>query len=250
MHFITLIKRIAQISFLVMIVSYITKDSISSSTQYSNLFITPPKQFETDKSAFDIEVNNEHYYINPKYDYTLEGIVVSTHHSDAFLDMAHEEWRDYLNIADLCVIWGENITNNVYKDMEFNNGNWTCFYSWPNAEVRQRFNEDQLSNNHLLTNNASIQQTIMNVEPGDHIRIEGMLVEYSNPANGFKRKTSITRTDRGQGACETIFIEKFDILQQLNSFQRVLFNISKFIFIFSSILFLLLYFTSSSKPPE
>ena len=250
MHLSTLIKRVAQISFLVMVVSYISKDSLSSSTHYNNLFIDPPKQSITNKLPFDLEVDQEHYHITPKYNYEMEGIVVSTHHSDAFLDMAHEEWRDYLNIADLCVIWGENVKNSVYKNMDFNNGNWTCYYSWPSAEVRQHFHEDQLSNNHLLTNNTSIKQTIMNVEPGDHIRIEGILVDYANPANGFNRKTSITRKDRGQGACETIFIERFDIVQQLNSFQRVVFNISKFIFILSSIFFLFLYFTSASKQTE
>ncbi len=248
MSFLTLIKRIAQISFLVMLVSYITKDTLSSSIDHSDLFIDPPKQYKTDKQSFDLEVNHEHYHITPKYDYTIEGIVVSTHHSDAFLDMAHDEWRDYLNIADLCMIWGENVKNSVYKDMDFNNGNWTCYYSWPNSEVRQRFHEDQLSNNHLLSNNASIKQTIIDVEPGDHIRIEGILADYTNPANGFNRKTSTTRTDRGQGACETIFIEKFHILQQMNSFQRIIFDISKFLFIVSGIFFLLLFFTS--KPPE
>ncbi len=243
MSFSTVIKRIAQISFILMIVSYITKDTLSSSVDHSDLFIDPPKQYKTDKQSFDLEVNHEHYHITPKYNYTIEGIVVSTHHSDAFLDMAHDEWRDYLNSADLCVIWGENIKNSVYKDMDFNNGNWTCYYSWPNSEVKQRFHEDQLSNNHLLTHDASIKQTIMDVEPGDHIRIEGILADYTNPVNGFNRKTSITRTDRGQGACEIIFVEKFDIVQEMNSFQRVVFDISKFLFIISSIFFLFLSFT-------
>jgi len=250
MNLLILIKRISQISFMVMIVSYITKDTLSSSMGQSDLVIDPPKQYKTDKQSFDLEVNHEHYYITPKYDYIIEGIVVSTHHSDAFLDMAHEEWRDYLNIADLCVIWGENVKNGVYKDMDFNNGNWTCYYSWPNSEVRQRFHEDQLSNNHLLTSDDAIKQTIMDVEPGDYIRIEGILADYANPANGFNRKTSIIRTDRGQGACETIFVEKFDIVQQMNSFKRIVFDISKFLFIVSSILFLLLSFTSTSKQSD
>jgi len=247
MQFMKLIKKVALISLLVMIVSYMSKENLNSSSHYNDLYIDPPTQQKTDMKPFDIKVDEEHYQIIPKYDYALEGIVVSTHHSDAFLDMAHEEWRDYLNIADLCVIWGENVKSGVYKEMDFRNGNWTCYFSWPNSEVRQRFHEEQLSNNHLLTNDFDIKQNIMSVEPGDHIRMEGVLVDYNNTANGFYRKTSISRTDRGQGACETIFVEKFDIVQKMNSIQRLIFKISRFIFILSSLFFLLLYFTSGHK---
>lgn len=246
-----LFKRVAIISLLVMIATYFTKDTLPAPEYYANTLIKEPSQKKSNKKPFKIESNQEHYRITPKYEYSLEGVVVSTHNADAFLDMAHhEEWRDFINIRDLCVIWGDNVKSGVYEDMQFENGNWTCWYSWPNSNVRQRFQNNQLSNNHLLAGEESIKKAIMEAQPGDHIHIEGMLVNYANPANGFKRGTSITRTDTGQGACETIYVEKFDIIKKANTLKRNLFNIAKFLFLLSISALLFLFITSLGKPKE
>jgi len=244
-----LFKRVAIISLLVMIATYFTKDTLPAPEYYANTLIKEPIQNKSSKKPFNIEANQEHYLITPEYEYSLEGVVVSTHNADAFLDMAHhEEWRDFINIRDLCIIWGNNVKSGVYKDMQFENGNWTCWYSWPNANVRQRFKNNQLSNNHLLTGEESVKRAIMEAKPGDHIHIEGMLVNYANSANGFKRGTSISRTDTGQGACETIYVEKFDIIKKANTLKRGIFNTAKFLFILSIIALLFLFITSLRKP--
>jgi len=61
---------------------------------------------------------------------------------------------------------------------------------------------------------------MMQAEPGDHIRLKGMLVEYRNPGNGFRRGTSVTRTDKGNGACETIYVNAFEIIRKANQGAR------------------------------
>lgn len=243
MKLVTLFKRVTVISLLVMAATYFTKDSLPAPEYYGNTAIREPVQNKISKKPFKIEVNQERYQLAPKYDYRLEGVVVSAHNADAFLDLRHhEEWRDFLNIRDLCVIWGDNVKNGVYSEMEFDSGDWTCWYSWPNAAVRQKFRTDQLSNNHLLTENEVIVRSIKEAQPGDHILIEGMLVDYANPANSFKRGTSTSRTDTGQGACETIYVEKFEIIQKANVFKRNLFQVAKFFFILSLIGLLFLFF--------
>jgi hypothetical protein len=248
MGFRSTLKKVAMFSFAVMAISYVTKDGMPSPEFYGT-DIPPPLQTKSDRKPFSIEVENERYHITPLYEYELEGVVVSTHHSDAFLDLAHEAWQDYLNIADICIIWGDNVKNGVYQDMTFENGNWTCYYSWPNAYVRQRFKESQLSNNHLLTEDTLLSQKILDTQPGDHIYIKGSLVTYANASNHFKRGTSTSRTDRGQGACEVIYVDTFEFIQKANRFKRILFEISKSIFIFSLFLLLLLHFTSNRHRP-
>ena len=52
-----------------------------------------------------------------------------------------------------------------------------------------------------------------------------MLVQYKND-NGFARGTSTSREDMGDGACETIFVEKFSIIQRANQLWQKLFNAS------------------------
>ena len=244
----TLFEKLLIISLLAMAILYFIKDRLPDPALYGESRIEAPRQKKSERKPFEVEVENERYRITPKYDYMLEGVVVSRHSADALLDIVHhEEWHDFLNVADLCVIWGENVRSGVYREMDFSNGNWTCYYSWPNSSVKQRFRPDQLSNNHLLTQDDLIGREIEKAHPGDLVRIEGMLVEYANPSNGFKRGTSVTRNDTGQGACETIYVEAFDILKRANALWQSLFAVAKFLFVVSLLALLFLFFASSNQ---
>ena len=44
--------------------------------------------------------------------------------------------------------------------------------------------------------------------------MKGQLVNYANLNNKFSRGTSITRNDTGNGACETIYVEDFEIIKE------------------------------------
>jgi hypothetical protein len=131
--------------------------------------------------------------------------------------------------------------------MDFSNGNWTCYYSWPNQLVAQRFHANELSNNHLLTADESIRQPIEEVHPGDLIALDGLLVTYSNPSNSFRRTTSTTRDDTGQGACETIYVESFEIRKRANTLAQGLFTLAKILFIASLLMLILLFFLSPGE---
>jgi hypothetical protein len=82
-------------------------------------------------------------------------------------------------------------------------------------EIYQVFDQAALSNNHLLTDKPDIARAIRKVRLGDQVHFRGYLAEYSHNHNGrpFNRGTSIVRTDTGNGACETIFVEDFEILR-------------------------------------
>ena len=52
---------------------------------------------------------------------------------------------------------------------------------------------------------------------GDQIKIKGYLVDYKVAKDGqtlFTRGTSTTRTDNGNGACETIYVEDVEIIRK------------------------------------
>ncbi|MEM9690774.1 MAG: hypothetical protein AAF917_15010, partial [Pseudomonadota bacterium] len=57
------------------------------------------------------------------------------------------------------------------------------------------------------------------IRVGDQIRIQGYLASYTGPTG--TRGTSTTRTDTGDGACETIFIDTFRIVESTLSVWRV-----------------------------
>jgi hypothetical protein len=189
-----------------------------------------PKQTPTSRPAFTTWVNKQEYTINPKFAYELDGVIISYNNSGSFGDIwHHKRWKDFINLRDLCVIWGENVESGVYRNMKFSNDSWTCRASWSDAETGALFKVNALSNNHLLTDNDSIKTALMAAEPGDHIRLKGVLAEYSNKSNGFNRGTSITREDSGNGACETIYLNEFKIVKKANRKTRRLYATAKWL---------------------
>jgi hypothetical protein len=78
------------------------------------------------------------------------------------------------------------------------------------------FDPAALSNDHLLTDRPGIARAMRKVRIGDQVRFRGHLAEYSHNHEGrpFSRGTSTVRNDTGNGACETIFVEEFEILRR------------------------------------
>jgi hypothetical protein len=90
------------------------------------------------------------------------------------------------------------------------------------------FDMNQLSNNHLISSDEDVRDRVQDIRIGDQIRIRGHLAGYSSPGVG-KRGTSTTRTDTGDGACETIFVERFDIVRAATSYWRISMYASLFV---------------------
>ena len=235
-------KWLLLISLIVMTGTYFFKDKLPEPSSYDLSLLKDPKQTATSLAKFTTEVNGEKYVIEPKYDYELSGVIVSYNNSDGFGDIwHHDRWKDFINLRDLCVVWGNNVASGVYEKMKFSNDSWTCWAFWPDAATGEQFTMAQLSNNHLLSNDAVINRALMAAEPGDHIRLKGALATYSNPGNGFHRGTSTVRTDTGNGACETIYVQDFQILKKANMGARRLYNTAKWTGIISLSGFLLMF---------
>lgn len=216
-------------SLAAMALAWWQRDSLPEPDFYTRAIEEEPRQRETEKPTFSARAGDQRYDIKPLYDYELDGMVVSMNHAGSWVDIYHEDWADFLNLKDICVVWGDNVTSAVYRDMEFANTAWTCWASWPDGEVGRRFKAHQLSNNHLLADAPDVQSAIMAARPGDQVRLRGYLAEYRNPANGFFRGTSTNRTDRGNGACETVYVERFAVVREANSGWRTLFALSQWL---------------------
>ncbi len=224
-----LFKWLFVVSLLALAVSWWNRDALPEPGSFDSRIAQPPRQAKTRVKEFDVEAGAQRYRIKPLYAYELDGMVVSMSHAHSFTDIYHAEWQDFLNLKDICVIWGENVRSAVYREMDFSNTTWTCWASWPNGTVRRRFSDDELSNNHLLADRPEVQRAILDARPGDQVRLRGYLAEYRNPANGFFRGTSVTRSDRGQGACETVYVDRFEIVREANPGWRRLFAISRWL---------------------
>jgi hypothetical protein len=187
---------------------------------FSQLYREPVQVAENIPGAFTVSKNKVTYRVTPLFHYELYGLVVSQHRSDSLLDISHRRWNDYLNIKDLCVVWGRNITSGVYRRLKYWNRDFTCMCSFPNEETGALFSERHLSNNHILCADEKMSRRILKVRPGDQVYFKGFLVNYSQPANQFFRGSSTVRDDTGNGACETVYVSEFKILKRANPVWR------------------------------
>lgn len=177
-----------------------------------------PRQTPTGVPTFTASYNGVDYVIEPKFRYELHGLVVSYRHHNQNSRL-HFLANDHLNMLDVCVVWGNSSTGPTLRKLDFWNGVFTCNVSTRDSAAWAAFRMDELSNNHLLSDDDTIRRQVRKVRIGDQVRVRGYLAEYTSD-NGSRRGTSTTRTDSGDGACETIYVEDFDIIQAADNPMR------------------------------
>ncbi len=198
---------------LIWLVTLWYKDKLPKPEFYSHLKLPPPTQTPTANKPFEIDTNAQKYELTPLYFYKLTGVVVSDSKADGITNIwHHSRWKDFINIRDLCVIWNPNVKSGAYQKINFTSDSWTCWFNWQDTKTAKLFEPTALSNNHLLTNDLLIKKELLSAQIGDVISATGMLVNYVNLKNGFRRNTSIKRTDQGQGACEVIYLTDFNVI--------------------------------------
>jgi hypothetical protein len=206
-------------SFVGLVVSFWNRNDLPKEINYLPAILDEPLQKATHKEPFSTIFEDVTYEVEPEYDYDLTGMIVSYRHHDGGSRM-HMRANDHLNMADVCVIWGDNTKNPRLDRIDFWNGIFTCNVKTRDQAAWDAFDMYQLSNNHLISDDPFIRDQLKKINIGDQIRVRGMLASYGSAGNP-KRGTSTTRLDTGDGACETIFVEKFEIVQPATSYWRI-----------------------------
>ena len=196
-----------------------------------------PVQTATDMAPFDTEQGGVRYRVKPRFNYELRGLVVSRKHHDGEFSL-HRLWNDNLNVADLCVVWGRNATALDLNAFSFWSAEFTCYFRTRSNAAWAAFAPAQLANNHLLADAEALREAVMQAQVGDQVHLKGVLAEYRNDA-GFHRGTSTVRTDRGNGACETVFVQSFSVTHSMQSIWRTLFAPAWIVAVFSGLLWVI-----------
>jgi len=202
-----------------------------------------PVQKNTGRGPFSFEYLGATYEVKPIASYDLHGLIVTHNDINAFFDIYHDD--SSVDTRDICVVWGENLVGDDIRRSKFWSTAWTCWFEYP-AGVS--INGDQLSNNHLITNDASVRDRISSLRVGDQVRVQGMLVNYRPADEQYWRESSLVRGDEGAGACEVVFVEQLDLLQAGNAGWYSLYTASRWAISASIIAKLLLLFANVSAP--
>ena len=207
----TLNKGVLSASALALVVAFWNRNDLPSAIDFHPQLEQEPRQRPITKPPMTVPYAGVDYRVEPLYSYELYGLVVSYRQHDGESSM-HRWSNDHLNMADVCVVWSDTAFSPTLRKLNFWNGIFTCNVQTRDSVAWSQFKMNQLSNNHLISADEFIRDRVGEIRVGDQIRIKGSLVRYG-AAGGGLRGTSTTREDSGDGACETILVDEFEIVQ-------------------------------------
>ncbi|HJR12544.1 MAG TPA: hypothetical protein VJ833_01440 [Rhodanobacteraceae bacterium] len=115
-----------------------------------------------------------------------------------------------LSPTDLALGWGRMSDGAVLREIDIRQSG--RFYYWRTKAfpIPRREIETHSANMHMIPADALVAHELRRVRSGDVISLEGLLVEADRP-NGWKWRSSMTRDDTGDGACELVYVQSLSI---------------------------------------
>jgi len=116
-----------------------------------------------------------------------------------------------LSPTDLALGWGRMMEDDVVDDIEiWQSGRWyrwqTQTYPIPHKQI-----QESSANMHMVPANDTVADALDQVTEHDRIRVVGKLVDI-HAADGWHWRSSRSRSDTGNGACELLLLERIDWL--------------------------------------
>ena len=115
-----------------------------------------------------------------------------------------------LSPVDLAMGWGAMSDEGVLDYLKIRqSGRW---YHWSAKDlpIPKREIQDHSANMHIIPADDEVRRTLKAARKGQIVSIEGYLVRVNHPS-GWHWESSLTRTDRGDGACEIIYAKSMRI---------------------------------------
>lgn len=117
---------------------------------------------------------------------------------------------DRLSPVDVAFGWGRMSDEAVLAELEIDQ--YGRFYFWRyegSPPIPRREIETSSANMHLIPATSEINSSLKKLRTGHIVRLRGYLVEARDD-DGFVWKSSLSRADTGNHACELIWVEELD----------------------------------------
>ena len=164
------------------------------------LVATKPVQAELGGKS--VPFQKEDYTLTPLARFEIEARV-----------LARENYRfdrgADLSPVDLALGWGPMSDSAVLDTIDISQRGRFYYWSTDRFRIPRRVIETHSANMHLIPADGVIENQLDRVRPGHLVRLQGYLVE-ARANDGFRWRSSLTRDDTGNGACELIWVEQIE----------------------------------------
>ena len=123
----------------------------------------------------------------------------------------HLDRESSLSPTDLALGWGPMRDDAVLARLAISQSGRWYHYAWrgepplPPSEIVRAS-----ANMHMIPADHRVAAALHRVRAGDRVRIDGWLVEAAAP-DGWHWRSSLTREDSGEGACEVVYVCALDV---------------------------------------
>ena len=136
-----------------------------------------------------------------KFDMTARVIIADRYRTDREADVSP---------MDLTVAWGPASDTAVLQQFDFYKLHRYYRYEWDDPGAPSSVVKSHTANMHMIGKDSYTDSKLTHVEAEDIITIDGYLVEVS-ATDGWRWRSSLTRNDSGNGACELVLVESIKI---------------------------------------
>lgn len=160
-----------------------------------------PQQVDIENaSSFDFRG----YQFTPRARFKVQARVLGTEH----YSMGREA---ELAPVDLALGWGPMSDDRVLDRLKISQGNRFYYYSWENEPpIPQQEIVTHSANMHMIPADAGVAKQLAGVRRGSIVELEGQLV-WIKANDGWQWRSSLTRADSGNGACEVVLVESMQV---------------------------------------
>lgn len=115
-----------------------------------------------------------------------------------------------LSPIDLALGWGKMSDEQILDSIDISQSN--RWYRWKVKKfpIPRRELETHSANMHLVPSSKDIHSKINSARAGEIVEISGKLIKVTAP-DGWRWRSSLSRTDTGSHACELFWVEEFEI---------------------------------------
>jgi hypothetical protein len=153
---------------------------------------------------FIMKVKNGLFTLTPMAEYKVSGMVVGR-------KTYSEGWEAKLSPIDLAIVWGNLAEPGYDRSVHYSQSHRWYFYRFKEGSpLNNAYIISHSSNHHLIPANENIRRALKMIAKKDKIVLEGFLVNVKGTYKGQSVfwNTSLSRMDKGQGACELFYVMK------------------------------------------
>jgi len=178
----------------------ISTDSLGEPIDIAN---DPIQTTDTETVLQPIRFGSTQNFFTVKAKYKLSGVLVST-------QSYRTGFMDKLAPYDFATCWGK--TPEMFPYLKFKQFARFCKFNYKmDAPVDLNYVLFHMSNNHMIPSTLNIRRALKVAKKKELVEIEGYLVYVTATTKNkgtVKWNSSTSRTDKGNGACEIIYVTR------------------------------------------